>query len=554
MNRITFVLPSRNNLEFLKLAYMSIKNLEGEHDILILNDASVDGTSAWIKSLNDPNLMVHTNPGPERIGIVGMFDKGIEMAKTDIIGAFHADMVAGKNLDINILKYLERKKVVCATRVEPPLHPPGPEKIIRNFGIEANQFDMFKWYSAHLEQHNRITNGIFAPWFMYKDDFLAVGGHDKLFAPQSREDSDLFNRFLLEGYEFIQSWDALVYHFTSRGSRFNPFSGGGTGKDSPEWRKTNSENEKKFILKWGTLPMHDEHMLPIVTPQSKKHYEKFISQNINQGNYTVEHFILGEYEFDYAHWNHSSCKIKNFTIEDIEKQTSYLKKGDIVIDIGAFTGDTPILYANAVGAEGKVFSFEPNPHSFEILKANSSLNKHLNIIPVNKAITAKEGKYTFHYSDNNFCNGGFSSEIDAGIGSAGHRVPLEVEGINLTEWIKKNIPEKSWDKISFIKIDTEGYDYKILEENKNLFKYIRPILEVELYIDLSLEEVKKMYTILKEIDYICFEQLVDRDCSLASLNTPLDKEGLLNVFKNVSSGENIVAYPKERYNNEINSN
>ena len=26
---------------------------------------------------------------------------------------------------------------------------------------------------------------------MYKDDFLAIGGHDELFAPQSREDSDI---------------------------------------------------------------------------------------------------------------------------------------------------------------------------------------------------------------------------------------------------------------------------------------------------------------------------------------------------------------------------
>ena len=277
MEKITFVLPSRNNLEFLKLAYASIKNLDNEHDILILNDASTDGTRGWIESLSDKNLFVYDNPGPERIGIVGMFDKGILMAQTEIIGAFHADMVAGKNLDVNILKHLERGKVVCATRVEPPLHPPGPEKIICNFGLEADEFDMFRWYSSSLEQEDRTTNGIFAPWFMYKDDFL---GHDNLFAPQSREDSDLFNRFLLEGYEMIQSWDALVYHFTSRGSRFNPYSGGGIGRDSPEWQNTNTKNERNFLLKWGTPPMHDEYMLPIVSKESKKHYENYMKRRI----------------------------------------------------------------------------------------------------------------------------------------------------------------------------------------------------------------------------------------------------------------------------------
>ena len=105
-NKITFVIPSRNNLEFLQLAYKSIRNLEIKHEVLILNDASTDGTQEWIEQQKDEDLITYNNPGPERIGIVGMFDKGIEMARTDIIMAFHADMVACKDFDKNILKHL----------------------------------------------------------------------------------------------------------------------------------------------------------------------------------------------------------------------------------------------------------------------------------------------------------------------------------------------------------------------------------------------------------------------------------------------------------------
>ena len=47
MEKITFVIPSRNNLEFLQLAYQSIRNLETQHEILVLNDASTDGTQEW---------------------------------------------------------------------------------------------------------------------------------------------------------------------------------------------------------------------------------------------------------------------------------------------------------------------------------------------------------------------------------------------------------------------------------------------------------------------------------------------------------------------------
>ena len=272
MKKITFVLPSRNNLEFLKLAYNNLKKLSnGLHNILVLDDASTDGTKEWLDSLQDPNLIIHSNPGPERIGIVGMFDKGIELSNTEIIMAFHADMVPSPNMDINILKHLKPMTVVSATRVEPPLHPAGPEKITIDFGDEVEKFREKDWNAWALENEtvnrDKITEGIFAPWCMYKEDFIAVGGHDPLFAPQSKEDSDLFNRFILNGYNVIQSWDALVYHFTSRGSRFNKHSGGGAGINSPEWINTNNKNLKNFIRKWGSFVKHDSMMKPIITPK-----------------------------------------------------------------------------------------------------------------------------------------------------------------------------------------------------------------------------------------------------------------------------------------------
>ena len=278
MEKITFVIPSRNNLEFLQLAYKSIRNLETKHEILVLNDASTDGTQEWIDSLGDEDLITHHNQGPERIGIVGMFDKGIEMARTEIIFAFHADMVAAPDLDNHILKHLERGTVVSATRVEPPLHPDGPEKVLMNFGIEVDEFnydEFCNWVTKSVDstggyqpKHNTlVTEGIFAPWCMYKEDFLAIGGHDELFAPQSKEDSDLFNRFVLNGYKVLQTWEGLVYHFTSRGSRFNKHAGGGAGQDSEEWKYTTTKNGRNFVRKWGHYIKHDNFMKPIIPPK-----------------------------------------------------------------------------------------------------------------------------------------------------------------------------------------------------------------------------------------------------------------------------------------------
>ena len=96
---------------------------------------------------------------------------------------------------------------------------------MEDFGIEAEEFrerELLRFVDEldTGELGQETTQGIFAPWAIYKEDFLSIGGHDPLYAPQSKEDSDIFNRFVLNGYELIQTWKGFVYHMTCRGSRF----------------------------------------------------------------------------------------------------------------------------------------------------------------------------------------------------------------------------------------------------------------------------------------------------------------------------------------------
>ena len=278
MNLISFVTPSRNNKKYLEWSYNSIrKNLGYTHEILLADDFSTDGTWEYLQEVKDKDIgvQIFRNEGPERKGIVYWYDFLCEKATNDIVMFFHADMYACPNLDKEILKHLEPGKVVSATRIEPPLHPDGPEKILMDLGIEPEEFkenDLLSWLISSPELHHsklskETTEGIFAPWAIYKEDYEKVGGHDELFAPQSKEDSDIFNRMHLLGYKFVQTWRGFVYHMTSRGSRFNPSAGGAPGKDSPEWIHTTTKNMRNFIRKWGTIVQHDQYMKPIVSPK-----------------------------------------------------------------------------------------------------------------------------------------------------------------------------------------------------------------------------------------------------------------------------------------------
>jgi len=50
-----------------------------------------------------------------------------------------------------------------------------------------------------------------------------------------------------------------------------------------------------------------------------------------------------------------------------------------------------ILFSEAVGNNGKVYSFEAEPYIFEILKKNIAANNKSNIIPIGKAVYNKNG-------------------------------------------------------------------------------------------------------------------------------------------------------------------
>ena len=280
MKKISFIQPSRNNLKYLKWSYKSIRrNLGPEHEICWADDFSDDGTWEWMNSvcLLDPNVKIHRNEGPTRLGHTILYDTLVDMATNDIVMIYHADMYACPGMDVEVLKHLERGKVVSATRIEPPLHPDGPEKVLKDFGIEPEEFnelELLQCVSELKSENKPITNGIFAPWAIYKDDFTSMGGHDPLYAPQSKEDSDIFNRFVLNGYELIQTWKGFVYHMTCRGSRFkdgalrNP--AGQVfmkGRESSEWLAQNLRSTRNFIRKWGHMVKHDDLMMPIVPPK-----------------------------------------------------------------------------------------------------------------------------------------------------------------------------------------------------------------------------------------------------------------------------------------------
>lgn len=273
--QITFAIASKNNFRYVKHAVKYIREncYRKDHIIHIGIDGEDIKLEEWVKEQNengDINIMVSNGVS----GIAAIYNDIAKKATTDFIIIYHADMIAGKDVDLYLYKQWKQGTIVSATRIEPPLHPADPAKIVDNFGLwpEEDFTDGFKkeQFNQFVENNldnDKITKGVFAPWLIHTKDYWEVGGHDETLNSHS-EDRDLFNRFLLNGFDFIQPWNAMVYHLTCRGGQFeHAISTENLQTKSESWNALAAENTKKFIRKWGTTPLYNEFQYPIIAPK-----------------------------------------------------------------------------------------------------------------------------------------------------------------------------------------------------------------------------------------------------------------------------------------------
>jgi FkbM family methyltransferase len=205
----------------------------------------------------------------------------------------------------------------------------------------------------------------------------------------------------------------------------------------------------------------------------------------------------------FARWLHPAEGQKTVSENSVSALRSFLRRGDVAIDIGAHTGDSTVPIALAVGAEGTVFALEPNPYVFKVLELNASLNAGVtHIVPLMFAAMPSDGDFDFEYSDEGFCNGGFHQSISAW--RHGHFTKLRVQGRNLFDYLSATSPE-SLTRIRFVKIDTEGFDRAVAQTLAPLLRASRPFLKTEIYKHMPASERHAYFDDLRALGYACFK-------------------------------------------------
>lgn len=135
--------------------------------------------------------------------------------------------------------------------------------------------------------------------------------------------------------------------------------------------------------------------------------------------------------------------------------------GDVVIDGGAFTGNTALYFSQCVGHNGRVYSFEPGPEVFSTLKKNTQ--KLGNVFPVEAGIGSKDG---FAYITGNSCG---ALVTDSG------RIKINIRSLD------SFVREMKINKVDFIKFDIEGSEEEGLDGARETIQQFSPKMAICIY-------------------------------------------------------------------------
>lgn len=145
------------------------------------------------------------------------------------------------------------------------------------------------------------------------------------------------------------------------------------------------------------------------------------------------------------------------------------KKGETVVEAGAFIGFYVMRASELVGENGKVIAIEAVPENFEIMKRNVAANGLKNVILVNKAIWNTPTKIKFYREGKQ-------------IGSITQEVVTTDNYIEVpADTIDNILEENNTHKIDFARIQLNGVELEALEGMEKTLQSHPKILVAGIY-------------------------------------------------------------------------
>lgn len=145
--------------------------------------------------------------------------------------------------------------------------------------------------------------------------------------------------------------------------------------------------------------------------------------------------------------------------------SSFIEKGDVIVDVGAFIGTHARAFSTLVAESGKVYAFEPNSFVYSYLEENASNSPIFNIETFPFALGSTDARMSI-------------------IGSTGSNRGASYLGVAEDIGCQALAEVKQFDsldlgKVDFIKIDVEGMEFGVLVGAQRTINMYQPTIFLE---------------------------------------------------------------------------
>ena len=241
--RASVVIVTYNNLHYNKLCLGSVlrNTLHPNYEVIIVDNASSDGTPEYLKALAEDHEHVHVILNDENFGFARANNQGLERASGERLVLLNNDTVVPNGWLTRLLRHLEIPEIGLVNSVT---NFSGNESKIPVTYTDLDSMEDFAeaYTDAHGGRFFDIRVAAMYCVAMRRDAYEKVGPLDEQFGMGMFEDDDYSHRMRLAGYRVVCVEDAFVHHFGQ--ASFKKLS-------QAEYQAIWDRNQKIYEEKWG---------------------------------------------------------------------------------------------------------------------------------------------------------------------------------------------------------------------------------------------------------------------------------------------------------------
>lgn len=214
--KASIIIPSWNNLEYLKLCIHSIRKNSGYcHQVIVHVNEGNDGTLAWVENQSD----ISYTYSQTNIGVCYALNAARSLVGTSYLIYLNDDMYVCPGWDIELFREVEalghNKFFLSSTAIEPV--PQSNCSISYDYGRDIHSFreeELLRNYSTH--EMLDWSGATWPPNIVHVDNWDLVGGYSAEFSPGMYSDPDFSMKLWNVGIRIFKGVAASrVYHFGS---------------------------------------------------------------------------------------------------------------------------------------------------------------------------------------------------------------------------------------------------------------------------------------------------------------------------------------------------